>query len=279
MYKVKFHQNFESDVQIYNRILSMSPNNSGVWKNVKMTIGDDYDIFVILNHPQHSHYDKSRTIVFESETPSTRRTFPKFYKGMESEFLYVHDTETHFNVDMWYHGLSYDELSNPLAFEKTKSFSIINSNLNNLPGHMLRNSFIDSITNKIEFDLFGRFYNNNKNYRGSLSKKSDGLVGYHYTFNQENDFENNYFTEKILDGIMCECLTFYGGCPNIRNFINPNSFIEIDITNKEESFYIIRDSIKSNIWKSFISNIREEKRRIMVDHNILNIVNNILERV
>jgi hypothetical protein len=257
----------------------MTPNNIGSWKNIKVTTDNNYDVFVIMNHPTHNNYDKSRTIVFESETPTTRRNFPAFYKGLENEFLYIHNTEKHFNVDLWYHGLTFDELTNPLNFQKDKVFSIINSNLNNLPGHVARNNFISSISDKVNFDLYGRFYSTNKNYKGALNRKADGLMFYKYTFNHENDIEPNYFTEKILDGILCESLTFYGGCPNIKSFINQDAFIEIDLNNFEESYYIIRDCIKHDYWKSVVGKIREEKRRIMVEYNVLNIVNNILTRM
>ena len=278
MYNVKFHCNYCSDEEIYQRVITMSPNNTGRWKNVNV-VKDNYDVFVIMNHPTHNNYDKSKTIVFESETPTTRRTFPSFYNNQENEFLHVHKTQSFFNVDLWYHGMSFDELTNPLNFEKTKTLSIINSNLNNLPGHIKRNNFINKLAYVVEYDLYGRGYVANPRYLGALNKKYEGLVNYKYTFNCENDFEPNYFTEKILDGIMCENLTFYHGCPNIKNFINENAFIELDLNNEQDSLYIIRDCIKTDIWKGMIPHIREEKRRIMVDYNVLNIVNNILERV
>jgi len=279
MVNVKFHQNFETDEQIYHKVVSMTSKNSGCWKNIKVVKDDNYDIFVILNYPQHNNYDKSKTIVFESETPTTRKSFPKFYKGIESEFLYIHDTENHFNVDVWYHGLSFDEVANQNNFLKNKNFSIINSNINNLPGHIFRNNFINQLSQHIEVDLFGRFHTNIKNYKGSLIRKSDGLCEYKYTFNCENDFEPNYFTEKLLDGIMCECVTFYCGCPNVKNFIDSRSFIELSLTDIGGNIELIKDCIKNNMWQSMIRHIREEKRRLSVDMNILNIVTNILENM
>ncbi len=279
MIRVKFHQNFEADEQIYYKVLSMSPNNKNIWKNIKVVSDDDYDIFVILNCPTHQNYDRSRTIVFNCETKSTRDNLSTFYKGIESEFLYIHDTENHFNVDLWYHGLTFDQLNNEEMFQKNKNFSVINSNLNNLSGHIIRNNFIKYMCDRIEYDLFGRFPTNDKNYKGRLVNKYDGLIGYKYTFNHENDIENNYFTEKLLDGIFCECLTFYGGCPNIEKFINPNSFIKLNLENFEESFNVIRDVISNDLWKDYVKDIKEEKRRIMVDYNILNIVSNILEKI
>lgn len=277
MYKIKFHQNFESDEIIYNKVVSMTPKNSGRWKNIIVTKDNNYDFLVILNHPNNIEYDNSKTIVFESETKTTRESFPKFYQETPNDFFYIHDTKNHFNVDLWYHGLYYDELIEESNFIKDKNFSIINSNLSSLPGHVMRNNFIQYLSYNMEYDLFGRYNSNNKYYKGSLNKKSDGLRNYKYTFNCENDFEDNYFTEKILDGIFCECLTFYCGCPNIENFINKNSFIKLDLNNFEESLYIIKYCIENNVYEKMKKDIVEEKRRIMNDYNILNIVQNIIE--
>lgn len=279
MLKVKFHQNFEPDHIVYQKICSMTPGNRGVWKNVQVVDGDNYDVFVILNHPTHYNFDPAKTIVFQSETKSTRQGFPQFYKENKDDYLYIYNTEDHHNVDMWYHGLTYDELFNPLNFEKTKTMSVINSNLNSLKGHVWRNKFIDQLSSQLDFDLYGRFYTPNSMYKGSLHRKADGLMEYSYTFNCENDFEPNYFTEKILDGIYCECVTFYAGCPNIKSFIDERAFVELDIDDFMTNKLIIRDCLKSNIRKSMLPYILEEKRRLIVDMNLLNIVHNILEKV
>lgn len=273
MYNVKFHQNFESDEILYNKILKMTPNNSGVWKNIKVVNSEDYDFFVILNHPTHNNFDKKKTLIFECETKTTRQRFSKYYKNKENEFRYVHTIEKHHSVDIWYHGLSYDDLVKPIT--KTKNFSVVNSGLNSLPGHILRNNFITYIEDKMEYDLYGRFYSNNKNYKHPLNNKSDGLLDYKYTYNCENDFENNYFTEKILDGIMCECVTFYHACPNIEKFINPNSFVILDF-DIIKSYETIKHSIEDNKFEYMISNIKEEKKRIINDYNLMNIVNTVI---
>lgn len=277
MYNVKFHSNYTSDQDMYNRIVSMTPKHSGIWKNLQVVSDDDYDLFVIMNYPQHNNYDPKKTIVFESETPTTRNQFPRFYQNNREDFLYVHDTINHFNVDLWYHGLSYDELTSDI-FNKTKSFSVINSNINNLPGHIYRNTFVNELSKTIPFDLFGRFPSNNNFYKGSLGRKCDGLLNYKYTFNCENDFENNYFTEKILDGIFCETVTFYVGCPNIKNYIDERSYIQLSL-NSDENIEIIKDCLSKDVWVDMIPHIKEEKLRIMNDYNVLNIVNSILEEM
>jgi len=46
--------------------------------------------------------------------------------------------------------------------------------------------------------------------------------------NFENNQEHNYATEKIWEPLLCDCLTFYWGCPNLNEYIEENSFIYLD---------------------------------------------------
>ena len=265
MIKIKIHQNFDSDEVIYSKAISMTPNLDGVWKNLQIVNDNTYDLLVIFNMPSFNDYVPEKTLVFESETRETRKNFKSFYIDRKQDFYYIHDTENHFNLDLWYHGLDFKELLNKDLFVKDKEFSVINSGLSSLPGHILRNNFITDISSDFIFDLFGRS-------RRYLSKKADGLMNYKYTFNCENDFEPNYFTEKILDGILCECLTFYDGCPNIKDFIDERSFIKIDLHDFEYSKKEIKKVFESDFYKVLKPFIKKEKKRLMNDFNPLNII-------
>lgn len=278
MIKIKFHQNFDSDQVLYEKIKLMTPNQSGIWKNLQMVTDESYDFFIVLNHPTHSNFDIGKTIVFECETKSTRNSFPKFYDNKMNEFFCVYNTERHHNLDFWYHGLSYNELNDSNLFIKDSELSIINSNLNSLIGHQLRNNFISSLSNDGDFSLFGRHHSSLKQYKGALGKKADGLLRYKYTFNCENDFEPNYFTEKILDGIMCECLTFYDGCPNISDFIDERSFVKLDLKDIESSKELLKNSIRLSLYEDRKIYILEEKKRLMNDFNLLNITWKIINK-
>lgn len=272
MFKVKFTQNFESDEQIYNRLLKMTPDCSGVWKNLKVVLDDSYDFLVIMNKPKNENYDKSKTIVLECETKSTRNQFNLFYKDCKDDFYYVYNTEQHHNADLWYMDITWNEL---FLFNCNKfgSLSIINSGLNDLPGHKLRNNFISYLSHFVQFDYYGRFSNR------PLNNKLDGLKNYRYHFNCENDFEDNYFTEKLLDGIFCECLVFYYGCTNITNFIDDRAFINLDLTDFEKSKDIIKDCVTSDhsLYYKMFPYIMEEKRRIMNDFHPLEIVRKLIK--
>jgi len=83
----------------------------------------------------------------------------------------------------------------------------------------------------------------------------------------ENNAEKNFITEKIWEPLICECVCFYWGCPNITDWINPETFILLDINNFEKSYQIIKNSIANDEWSKRIDAIRIEKQKILNHYN------------
>ncbi len=93
-------------------------------------------------------------------------------------------------------------------------------------------------------------------------------------FNAENSNEYNYFSEKIIDALLCECLVFYAGCLNLEDYIDKDAFIRLDLNNPEQSLEIVKTSIENHEWEKRIDLIRQEKKKVLEELNILNIVYN-----
>ena len=104
-----------------------------------------------------------------------------------------------------------------------------------------------------------------KNYKGTLPYhcKDDGLMPYKYHFNAENNKIPNYFTEKLVDGILSECLVFYCGCPNVREYIDPRAYVQLELSNFEKDYEVIKKAIKDNLWEQRLPFIREAKKKIL----------------
>ena len=100
-------------------------------------------------------------------------------------------------------------------------------------------------------------------------EKDRGLFPYKYTYGAENSRENNYFTEKICDAILSECLCFYHGCPNLHDFLHPESYISIDVCDHERSLEIIQSAIANNEWEKRLPYIRESKDKILNELQML----------
>ncbi|MDF2613683.1 MAG: hypothetical protein K0S71_1469 [Clostridia bacterium] len=277
MIKIKFHANWCNDHHIREMFNRCTIKGDYRWEDLFLTEEDNYDFFIIMNHPRHKDFDPAKTIVFQSETPSTRKSWGEYYQPDKSAFFKVYDTETYHNVDKWYINLNYEQLLTG-NFSKTKVMSGVVSSFNWLPGHKARYNFLRYLNTLPYYEHYGRGdLNFLTHYKGELLNKEDGLIPYKYHFNAENNYEKNYFTEKIIDAILCECLCFYDGCPNLEEFIDPQAYIKIELNNPDQALEIIKESIANHEYEKRIDVIKKEKHRLMNEMNPLNIINRIIK--
>jgi hypothetical protein len=89
------------------------------------------------------------------------------------------------------------------------------------------------------------------------------MFPYKYVFNAENHEIRNYYTEKLIDGILAECLVFYWGCPNISDYIDSRAYVKLNLENFDKDLEIIKTALRENWWEQRIDIIREEKRKIL----------------
>ncbi|QGY00289.1 hypothetical protein EI983_03680 [Roseovarius faecimaris] len=102
---------------------------------------------------------------------------------------------------------------------KTKMCSLIASSKRSQTGHVLRHAIADWITTEgLDVDLMGGGY-------APFADKADGLAPYRYSVVIENVTERNYFTEKLVDAILCDTVPIYWGCPNISDFFDTSGMV------------------------------------------------------
>ena len=262
--KIKLISNFCSSIELSLLWNKMTRGNLK-WNNLQFNLfeNDIIDYFVIINKPlPNSKYDKSKTIVFRMEPDSdsdVKNHWDDWYTNKD-DFLFFCDLNRYRNNTEWHLSQTYNELQQPII--KTKLLSSVVSSLYNMVGHKFRIDMLKYIENKNELniDIYGREnLFNFKNYRGSLPShnKDSGILPYKYTFISENCDRKNYYTEKISDAILGECLCFYWGCSNINDFLDERSFIKLPLDLKE-SYNIICDSIKNNEWEKRLPFIKQE---------------------
>ncbi|MEP3438040.1 MAG: glycosyltransferase family 10 [Hoeflea sp.] len=102
---------------------------------------------------------------------------------------------------------------------KSRMLSLIASTKNYLEGHKLRHRTVDWIkVNAIDADILGSGYQ-------PFERKSDGLAPYRYSVIIENVRETSYFTEKLVDCLLCETVPIYWGAPDIDEIFDPRGMI------------------------------------------------------
>lgn len=109
----------------------------------------------------------------------------------------------------------YDEIS----LEKNQAMSLIASAKRDHVGHQLRHRLVEHVQSTgQDVTVLGRGY-------APFDRKSDGLAPYRFSVVIENARERNYFSEKLVDAVLCETVPIYWGCPNIGDFIDTGGMI------------------------------------------------------
>ncbi|MBZ8117444.1 hypothetical protein KUD11_02165 [Roseovarius sp. LXJ103] len=102
---------------------------------------------------------------------------------------------------------------------KCRNLSLIASEKRSQEGHRLRHRMVDwARGSDVDMDALGRGYN-------ALADKSEALAPYRFSVVIENIQERNYFTEKLVDAILCRTVPIYWGCPNIADFFDTSGMI------------------------------------------------------
>ena len=248
-----------------------SDQSTLTWGSIQLVDSEPYDYTVIINAPHPNTYlDKKKTIIFHMEpNMETNQQLWGDWANPEG-FLRVFKHSTDYNNLQWHLKKTYQELMSeldaPLPKKEDKVSMVISGKYNDI-GHVLRWDIAHDIS---ETDIPVVFYGNNNRFRlpnhmGALPhlNKDLGMYPYKYHIAIENCENYNYVTEKLVDGILAECLTFYWGAPNIKSIIDQKAYIHLSTNNPKEIINMIRIAIKEDWWSQRIQFIRKEKERII----------------
>ena len=266
------------------------------WKNIEITWDDcNIDYWVIINKPcDNSYYDPKRTIVFQMEPWVNNeshlwgvKTWGEWAEPDENKFLAVRGRKTKcHNNAFWQLELNCNELID-LKYENENKMDAVSSICSSKyydEGHIARIDFLKFLETKggIPLDIFNQDNQHSfKTYRGPLTPyadKSKGIAPYKYYFMVENNYEENFITEKIWEPILCETLVFYYGCPNVCDHIDPEAFVQLDMCDFEKSYQIIKQAIEEDWWSKRIEAIRREKKKILNELAFFPVIENIISK-
>jgi hypothetical protein len=103
---------------------------------------------------------------------------------------------------------------------KSRHCSLIASAKRDTEGHRLRHAMADWVQSTgQDVDVMGRGY-------VPFDTKAEGLAPYRFSVVIENVRERNYFSEKLVDAVLCNTVPIYWGCPNIGDFIDTSGIIQ-----------------------------------------------------
>lgn len=237
-----------------------------IWNDIEITwTNNNIDYYIIINYPNNKeYYDPKKTIIFHMEPSVAITNWGWWSNPPNDKFMFVGSHKNILNAVQ----LQIRKIPEFFPVQRKNNILSILSSKNHDIGHIKRINFIKKLEEKNInlIDIYGQQnYHNFNNYKGCVidNSKEKCFELYKYCFQTENNKEYNYATEKIWEAIVCECLCFYWGCPNLEEYLDPKCFVRLNIDNIEESILIIMKAIKEDWWSQRIEIIRREKAKII----------------
>lgn len=270
--------------------------NQKRWNNLVLTDKPTADYYAIMNYCNKAEYDPSLSIVFQMEPMRLNKpgnygikSWGQWANPNRSQFLQVRDHAFSPNNSEWHLAKTYNQLLNEViqkSDEGLTAVSAVTSDKKLDDGHILRINFLKYIEQKhqntekpFSLDIWGKCSSIGfKNYLGELPdhNKVNGLYPYKYTIAVENNSEHNYFTEKINDAILSECLCFYWGCPNLEEYFE-DAFIRLELNDFEHDYQIMVNAIQNHEWEKRLGAIRTAKSKILNNLQIMPTLDKIIQ--
>ncbi|WP_210387963.1 glycosyltransferase family 10 [Ciceribacter sp. L1K22] len=137
--------------------------------------------------------------------------------------------------------------------------------------HRLRYDFTQDMAARMpELDVFGRGHR-------PVDDKAESIDPYKYHIAIENHLAQHHFTEKLSDAFLGLSLPFYFGAPNAADYFPSDSFIAIDIRKPDEALRVMKQAMADGEYEKRLPAIKEARRRVLEDHNIITLIANIVD--
>lgn len=270
--------------------LKQSPQMNPVYEGVSFTFGidvpDDTDVLIVHIRASFSiptRLPRERTVFIAGEPdvihPYSIRFLNQFgIVSTTSDKVLDTVVRRENYCAVWFAGVDfnhYPELPAPLGYdwfsslevpEKKNRISVITSNKAGTRFHKKRLEFISELRRQLPdlVDFYG--FGGNK-----VPDKKDALLPYRYHIALENGDGMFTWTEKLSDPLLCWCLPFHAGCPNISDDLPEKSFRKIDLDHPDESIAMIRRTLEEDAWEASLPAIAEARQRILTRYNLMHL--------
>ena len=290
----------ESKEDLLSRMSWMTPNNSGVWNNIRGITNihqADYIVTMngisnevqqfLLNNPQM----KEKVILFPREPPGIGTAQNNNY-DKRFRYGFTYQTIYHVVTQAQHMRMTYDQFVTIPYHKKSKLLSSVTSMKQHTKGAKQRVKFLQEFCNKYPdtIDVYGGWWDNSlgKSYQGELAwfrSKHDtndntkyvGHKEYRYSLCFENSHIDNYFSEKFTDCLLSWTIPIYWGCTNIGKYFPKDCYYEIDIFD-EKSMETVIEIINKPITEKNIEALRQARELILNRYNIWATADNLIKK-
>ena len=157
---------------------------------------------------------------------------------------------------------SYDEFMGMQPPKKTKLISVVSSNKTMCEGHRQRLAFVEKLKARFgdKIDVFGRGIRD-------FTDKWEVVAPYKYHIAIENQQQDYYITEKLMDPFLAFSYPIYYGAPNASEFYPQDSFVAIDIKNPQQAINTIEKVIYCDKYSTKLKSILAAREKVLNEYN------------
>jgi hypothetical protein len=278
--KIRISAGYDSSQNITERLLKQFKTPNINLDNIEFVYDDSYDIIVFFNYMTENvpEYKKSFILPHEpSWSGSHQKTLPNnstifgFEENLYNGNCIESPAHTFYGgrgpwvdpLEFW----CYNNLKD-IKFNKTKNISSSVTKLNENNGVTCTYPQRYEISKLVDTLYFVDFFGG-----GDCSpRKQDALVDYKFNLAIENEYSNNWITEKFYDGILTETVPIYYGCKNIKDLYPEDGYVLIEDINDIDGIKNLLTHINENsdtIYKSKLEGMRKIKEKYFQEFNLL----------
>lgn len=278
------------DIRVIGKYL---PSGNNIYKNCQFFLNEDIenpDYWVVVDgvekeesvtiDPNNLIFATAEVLLFAHYlSDSSDKFLNQFHKILTSHNIYRDNVEQSLPLQPWMIDAEYgkplfrdSDLDHKFLSSshppKTKTMSIFCSSKGRLESdhdnHRIRYHFVMKLKDRFKdkLDIFGDGIN-------SCNPKWLGLADYKYSIAIENQSRYNMITEKLYDCFLAECYPIYYGAPNVDEYFDKDSLMQINVADFKGSVREIEQAIEGNLWEKNYQKVLESKDLALNKYNWL----------
>ena len=251
---------------LYRKLLSS--------KNTTIEIVDDVRDcdYIVMQDQTNEVLPQDKKVIFFQKEPD--HVMPYRYTGAN-----LHKEFFHTKGDVWmiqtpWISYSHDELEEMKPPQKEYPVSVVDSGKVTIEGHMHRLQALQEILDSVPETHFHGYITRGRENTGPFKEplpvraKEKAFLKYKYAVAIENGRTPHYFSEKIIDPMLCWTIPIYWGCSNISKYFPKGSFIEIKDL-KSGVGEQVKSIISSQHYEENLDALAEARDLILNKYNLI----------
>lgn len=280
MKKIKLSANWDTSELITERLITQFKTPEIDLSEIKFVYDDDYDIIVFFNYVNEKIKLGAKSYLFPHE-PTWNGSHQKTFNddtvvfGFKKELYYGNCIELVSHTfyggrGPWIDPLYFWSYENLITykFNKTNNISSSITKLENDYGPTCLYPQRYKLSNMIDSLSFIDVYDGLKR----SPKRHDSLVSYKFNISIENEYMDNWLTEKFYDCILTDTIPIYFGCKNIKDIYPEDGYILINDINNIDEIKDLLEYVNSNsdmLYDQKINGLKLIKEKYFSKNNLL----------